>query len=255
MRSPWLAASPRKSSAYQVGAIDQSNSLDGTVLRGNLYVISGNDQDFIKGTVKIEQINLATNAFSEGFEPGKKTQWTAFNKGATHLIVGHASSGHVYTIDADKRQVVDVVAPGQNSHAISIAPDNKFVLVADTPGEQIHKIPTNYKASPGNVFGTVQTLKFDASTRQALGTSTAKPVVAKIDDTGKWAYVTFGDGGVAIIDLQKMVVAHVYSSTDVTFNGLVGLQVGNYFLTNAGNADPAGPDFIQPTANHCLISI
>ena len=239
-----LAASPQELSAYEVWAIDQSNSLDGTLLGGNLYILSGNDKDFIKGTAKIEQINLGTNAFEEGFEPGKKPHWTAFNNGATHLIVGHASSGHVYAIDADKHQVVDVVAPGQNSHAISIAPDNKFVLVADTPGEQIHKIPTNYEASPGNLFGTVQTLKFDDSTRRALGTSAARPVVAKIDDTGMWAYVTFGEGGVAIIDLHRMAVAHVYSSTEVTFNGLVGLQMGNYFLTNAGNADPAVPDFI-----------
>lgn len=238
------AARPGYGSNYEIWSIDQANSLDGTVLGGNLYILSGDDQDFIEGRAKIDQINLAANVVKNGFQPGSKPHWITFNKGGTHAIVGHASSGHVYAIDASKREVVDVVVPGGNSHAVSISRDNTFVFAADTPGEQIHKIYTNYAAAPGDIFGQVETLKFDDSTRQALGTKTARPVVAGIDDTGRWVYVTFADGGVAIVNAETMTVAHVYSSTEVTFNGLITYQFGDNFITNAGNANPEIADFI-----------
>ncbi|MUG93133.1 hypothetical protein F7734_12075 [Scytonema sp. UIC 10036] len=236
------AAGPKD--AYEVWAIDQATSLDGTVLGGNLYILSGNDQDFIGGTANIKQINLAANAVANGFEKGSKPHWLVFNKGATHAIVGHASSGHVYAIDASNRQVVDVVVPGGNSHAVSVSPDNTFVLAADTPGQQVHKIPTNYQAPVGEIFGTPQTLKFDSNTLQALGTNTANPVVAQVDETGQWAYVTFAQGGAVIVNTQTMTVAHIYSSKELTFNGLVAYDFGKNFITNAGNANPEIADFL-----------
>lgn len=239
-----LATRPKNSSAYEVWSIDQADSLDGTSLGGNLYILSGNDRDFIEGKAKIEQINLAADAVNNSFEPGLKPHWITFNKGATHAIVGHATSSHVYAIDANTRQVVDVVVPGRNSHAVYLSPDNKFVYVADTPGEQIHKIYTNYEAPPGEIFEKVETLKFDDSTREALGTNTAQPVVAQIDATGQWIYVTFASGGVAIVNAETLTVAHIYNSTEATLNGLIGFQFGNNFITNAGNADPEKTDFI-----------
>ncbi|MBD2778408.1 YncE family protein [Iningainema tapete] len=242
--SPVALARSSNSSAYEVWAIDQADSLDGTPLGGNLFVLSGNDQNFIQGKAKIDQINLAANAVKNGFAPGSKPHWITFNKGATHAIVGHASSGQVYAIDANTRQVVDVVAPGNNSHAVYISSDNKYVYVADTPGQRIHKIYTNYEAPVGEIFTKVETLSFDDNTRQALGTQTAQPVVAQIDDTGKWVYVTFASGGVAIVNAETLTVAHVYNSTETTFNGLVGYQFGNSFITNAGNANPETTDFV-----------
>ncbi|AUB39191.1 DNA-binding beta-propeller fold protein YncE [Nostoc flagelliforme CCNUN1] len=241
-------------SPYEVWAIDQADSRDGTSLGGNLFVLSGNDYDFVTGTAKKYQFNLAANAVNNGFVAGSKPHWITFNKGATYAIVGHASSGHVYAINTAKRQVADVVIPGKNSHAISISPDNQFVFVADTPGGQIHKIYTNYQASKGKIFGQVQTLKFDETVLQALGTDTAQPVVAQVDNSGQWVYVTFAKGGTAIVNARTLTVAHVYSSTEVTFNGLIAYQTGQNFVTNAGNADPQITDFIYIYDNKSLLT-
>ncbi|NMG05435.1 hypothetical protein [Brasilonema sp. UFV-L1] len=248
-----VSARQPKNLSYEVWAIDQANSLDGTSLGGNLFVLSGEDQDFIRGKAKIEQINLAASAVKKGLQAGQKPHWITFNQGATHAIVGHATTAQVYAIDASKREVVDSILPpglpNSNSHAVYLSKDNKFVFVADTPGQRIHKIATNYEAPGGKIFGDVQTLDFNTpETKTALGVpttgATARPVVAQIDDTGKWVYVTFADGGVAIVNAETLTIAHIYNSTEATFNGLIAYQFGDTFITNAGNADPEKADFV-----------
>ncbi|GAA6618278.1 YncE family protein [Scytonema sp. NUACC26] len=252
------AKQPSNSSTYEVWSIDQADSLDGTPLGGNLYVLSGDDQDFLTGRAKVEQINLAASAKSKGLAAGQKPHWIAFNTGAKYAIVGYATTAPVYAIDADRREVVDsILPPGlatSNSHTVYISKDNKFVFVADTPGQRIHKIATNYEAPGGKIFGEVKTLDFNVSeTKTALGTPTARPVVAVVDDSGQFMYVTFADGGVAIVNAETLTIAHIYTKEEVTFNGLLASQVGDSFITNAGNADPQIADFVYVYDNKSLL--
>ncbi|KAB8334862.1 hypothetical protein SD80_000255 [Scytonema tolypothrichoides VB-61278] len=255
------AARPRNP-GYEVWAIDQADSLDGTTLGGNLFVFSGNDRDFLRGNAKVEQFNLAASAKKNNLAPGQKPHWITFNQGGTHAIVGHATTAHVYAIDANKREVVDSILPpglpNSNSHAVYLSKDNKFVFVADTPGQRIHKIATNYEAPGDKIFGDVQTLDFNTpQTKTALGVpttgATARPVVAVVDDTGKFVYVTFADGGVAIVNAETLTIAHIYSKDEATFNGLVAYQIGDNFVTNAGNADPQIADFLYLYNNKSLL--
>ncbi|KAF3886115.1 MULTISPECIES: YncE family protein [Nostocales] len=251
------AKQPKNPSIYEVWAIDQADSFDGTSLGGNLYVLSGNDQDFLRGHAKVEQVNLAASAKRNGLAAGQKPHWIAFNKGATHAIVGHATTAQIYAIDADKREVVDSILPpglpNSNSHAVYVSKDNNYVFVADTPGQRIHKISTNYETR-SKIFGEVKTLDFNIpDTKTALGTATARPVVAVVDDTGQFVYVTFADGGVAIVNADTLTIAHIYSKEEVTFNGLVASQVNDLFITNAGNADPQIADFVYVYNNKSLL--
>lgn len=252
------ARQPNNSSDYEVWAIDQADSFDGTPLGGNLYVLSGDDRDFLRGNAKVEKINLAASAKSKGLAAGQKPHWIAFNKGATYAIVGHATTAQVYAIDANKREVVDSILPpglpNSNSHAVYVSKDNNFVFVADTPGQRIHKISTNYQAPGGKIFGEVKTLDFNTSeTKTALGTPTARPVVAVVDDAGKFVYVTFADGGVAIANAETLTIAHIYNKDEATFNGLIAAQVGDNFITNAGNANPEIADFVYVYDNKSLL--
>ncbi len=225
--------------AYEVWAVDQSDSLDGTPLGGVLYVFHGTDSDFLQGKAKrTHAVNLRADAMAAGFAGGSKPHMTLFNKGATHMIIGHASTGHVYAIDAESKGVVDVVAPGGNSHAAIPAPNNAFVVVADIPGKTIYKVSTNYQGGKGNIFGAVRSLGVNG-----------KPICPVVTADSKYAYITLAAGGLDIVDLEQMRVIHSYDGKEIGPKGCGGIQKGDVMFINSGNPDPKHVDFVYAFNN------
>ena len=224
---------------YEVWAVDQSDSLDGTATGGVLYVFSGTDEDYLQGKAsRTHQVNLKPAAEAAGFEGGLKPHMTLFNSGATHMLIGHASSGHVYAVDADSKEIVDVAAPGGNSHAAIPAPNNQFVLVADIPGKTIYKVATDYAAGKGNIFGATQSLEVNG-----------KPICPIITADSSYGYITLSEGGLDIVDLGSMTIAHSYSQNEIGPNGCGGIQKDDIMFVNSGNPDPATVDYIYAFDN------
>ena len=224
---------------YEVWAVDQSDSMDGTATGGVLYVFRGTDEDYLQGkATRTHQIDLLPAAVAGGFEGGLKPHMTLFSTGATHMLIGHASSGHVYAVDAETKEIVDVVTPGGNSHAAIPAPNNQFMLVADIPGKTIYKVATDYQAGKGNIFGAIQSLEVNG-----------KPICPIITADSRFGYITLAAGGLDIVDLERMTVAHSYTDKEIGPNGCGGIQRGDVMFVNSGNADPAVVDFIYAFDN------
>ncbi|MEE8394496.1 MAG: hypothetical protein V3S29_00460, partial [bacterium] len=250
-----LIGVPGGAAAYEVWVIDQSDSKDGTTLGGNLYVFSGTDDQFSNGAASVKQYNLTSEAKKAGFRGGKKPHMAIFNTGATHLIVSHASSGHVYAVDAETRQVVDEIAPGGNSHAAVPSPDNSYVLVGDIGGQKVHKVATNYNGGKGNIFGRVSTLDLKASgVPGAIRAKSAKPICPVVESSSRFAYVTLAAGGLVIVDTRSMKVAHTFSTRAIGANGCGGVQIGDMMFINSGNANPQRGDFIYAFDNGALLA-
>ena len=227
---------------YEVWAVDQSDSLDDTPIGGVLYVLSGSDEDFLKGEARLtHKIDLQKAATAAGFSGGSKPHMTLFNTGATHMIIGHAASGHAYAVDAETKAVVDVVTPGKNSHAVIPAPNNKFIIVADIKGKTVHKVLTNYDGGKGNIFGAVTSMGVNG-----------KPICPIIAADSKYAYVTLAGGGLDIVDLGEMRIVHSYSKEEIGPKGCGGIQKGNVVFVNSGNPDPQDVDFVY-AFNHAQL--
>ena len=246
-------------SDYEVWAIDQSDSLDGTPLGGNLYVLSGTDDIFKDGEAEIEHFDLKTLAVagcnSVSFSGGLKPHMTLWNTGETHLLVGHASSGHVYAIEGDSRTVVDEVLPGGNSHAAIPAPDNTIVLVADIGAQTVHRVDSDYSGGCGGIFGAVSSLDLAVDVPAAVGATSAKPICPIIEASSTYAYITLSAGGLAIIDITTtpMTVLHTYTTSEIGPNGCGGIQIGDTVYINSGNADPEQGDFLYAFDNAALL--
>ncbi len=261
---------------YEVWAIEQAHEHDegeevatleeDPEVGGTVYIFTGKDAKFAIGDAAEASFGLLEAAEDAGFEHGEKPHMGLFNTGASHFIIGHASSGHVTAIEADTRAVVDVIAPGGNSHAAIPSPDNTFVLVADIGGRAVHKIATDYSGGP--VFGTVTTLNLlDTGVDSAIGTpGDARPICPVVTDDSAYAYITLAGGGLAIIDTSDMTVVHTYSADpsltadhpdpgvatiagEIGANGCGGIQVGDVMYINSGNPNPEHSDMVYAMNN------
>jgi hypothetical protein len=263
---------------YEVWAIEQAHEHDEgeavvessgeEEIGGIIYIFTGKDANFANGSANEESFGLIEATEDAGFDHGEKPHMGLFNTGATHFIIGHASSGHVTAIEADSREVVDVAEPGGNSHAAIPSPDNNFVLVADIGGKAVHKIATDYSGGPENIFGAVTTLNLlDAGVDDAVGTpGDARPICPVVTDDSAYAYITLAAGGLAIIDTSDMSVVHTFSAdpsltaahTDpggatiagqIGANGCGGIQVGDVMYINSGNNNPEHSDMVYAINN------
>lgn len=257
------------SGRYEVWAIDQSADSDGDANAGILHVFEGSDAQYIIGKAKkTHQIDLQDAALAAGFDAGIKPHMTLFNTGATHMLVGHASNGVVYAIDADTKEVVDsydldddLTSTSGKSHAATPAPNNEFMVISDTDvADVIVRVETDYAGGTGNIFG-------DATVIPVSGNS----ICGIITNDSNYGYVTIASGGLDIVDFrpgsstENQVIYHYTADPslkanagdtitvgEVGANGCGGFQVGDVVYINSGNPNPQHQDMVYAFDNAAL---
>lgn len=252
---------------YEVWAIDQSADSDGDPNAGILHVFRGSDLQYIVGKAKrTHKIDLQDAAVSAGFPGGIKPHMTLFNTGATHMLVGHASNGIVYAIDARTKQVVDAfdmndVLPSGKSHAALPAPNNQFMVISDTDvADVVVKVETDYAGGFGNIFGAATVIPVSGNS-----------ICGVITADSNYGYITIAAGGLDIVDFRpgsatEDQVIHNYTPDpslkanpgdvitvgEVGANGCGGFQVGDVMYINSGNPNPQHQDMVYAFDNAAL---
>lgn len=241
-------------SKYEVWALDQSYDSDGDPDQGILHVFRGSDIQYITGNAtETHTIDLYDAAVAAGFPGGLKPHMTLFNTGATHLLIGHASNGIAYAINANTKAIEDafdmndVLASGK-SHAATPAPNNQYMIISDTDvADVVVRVNTNYGGGFGNIFGAATVINVSGNS-----------ICAAITDDSQYAFVTLAAGGLDIVDMTTNSVVHSYTVDpsltanpgaaiivgEIGPNGCGGLQIGNTMYINSGNPNPQHIDMV-----------
>ncbi len=275
-------------SHYEVWAVDQAFDGGNNVDAGMLYVYKGTDRKFkgeYGGPQLIHTSVMADDAAAGGWDIGKKPHMTLFTGSGSHMVIGHASNGVIYLIDAESKTIVDtynirtdVSDPGGTfdgigkTHAVIPSPDNTFVIVADTDvAPSIIKISLDLSGSCAGTGGRPNRHQYfdcDAGSTSAaieIQHSPGNSICPVITDDSKYAYVTLAGGGLDIVDLTFNAVIYSYTAdsamTAVTGsttrgeigpNGCGGIQNGDTVFVNSGNPDPEHTDVVYAFDNSVL---
>lgn len=220
---------------FEIWALDQSDTRPDQ--GGVLYIWNGNA---VAGDAP-EIVDLAVAAEAAGCPVGKRPHMALNNHAdpPTHVIVANVGAGLTFFMDPSTRSIVgcvetkdgfDGAGGSAQAHAANGTPDDSMVIVADIGGKDaegnnksgyLHKIQTDYAS---NTYTLVETLQLDQFA-EALGTSVARPICHEFTNDSKFAYVTFGGGGMLVLDVGSadgstpMTAAHVYPAEMVPGTG------------------------------------
>ncbi len=275
-------------SNYEVWAVDQAFDSDSNADAGMLYVYEGTDKKFKGkhgGPHLIHTSVMADDAAAGGWDVGKKPHMTLFAGSGSHMVIGHASNGVIYLIDADSKAIVDtydirtdVSAPDGTfdgvgkTHAVIPSPDNTFVIVADTDvAPSIIKVSLDLSGSCAGTGGTPNRHQYfdcDAGSASAaieIPHSPGNSICPVMTDDSKYAYVTLASGGLDIVDLTSNAVIYSYTADsamtadvgpttrgEIGPNGCGGIQHGDTVYINSGNPDPEDTDVVYAFDNSAL---
>ena len=205
-------------------------------------------------------IDLAQSAREAGCDVAKRPHMVLPNhtEPPSHVVIANVGSGDIFFVDAATRKVVGCVsvkgAGGigtAKAHAATVAPDDGLVLVADIAGNALHKIQTDFSA---NRYALVETLDLKAS-REALGTSAAKPICLEFTADSRFAYVTMAQGGLAVVETGSadgttpMRVVKAYDKKTVPGKGCGTFRLPDGdMLTNGESGAKGGDDFLYQFA-------
>ena len=263
-----------ESADFEIWAVDQSDTRADQ--GGVLYIWDGNAQ----AGDEAEVVDLAQAADEAGCPAGKRPHMVLTNHASppTHVIMANVGSGSTFFVDPATRQLVGCVSTkdgfngiggSAQSHAANGTPDDSMVIIADIGGKDadgnnqsgwLHKIQTDYSTS---TFKLVETLPLHQFADD-LGTSLARPICHEFTPDSRFAYVTFGGGGILVVDVGSadgstpMTMAHAYPADVVPGVGcgtFVPPETPEIMLTNgASTSDPNPTDgdwmYVFDTSGH-----
>jgi DNA-binding beta-propeller fold protein YncE len=241
------AAGARDGTAYEVWAIDQSNT-NGTTSGGAIHVYDGQSLGGRSGAgTQSERIDLGAAATSlcvaqTGTAP-VRPHMIFFNATESHAVVAFVASGHVLFLDADERKPLTCIDVGVQAHAAVPAPDGSYVIVANQNGKLLQRITTDYAT---NTF----TLDSNATLDLANGTTPSgalrqdpalrpdnAPICPLVDSTSRLTFVTLRGGGLFIVDslATPMRIVAEYDRETIHGNGCGGIEAnGKMYLDSGG---------------------
>ena len=240
-------------SAYEVWAIDQSNS-PGKTFGGTLYIWDGHDLERRSALPPpVTKIDLSASAAalclaSTGANP-VRPHMMAMNAAQTHAVISFVASGHVLFMDATARQPVACfrTQPGdagaRQAHMSTPSPDGTYVTVANQNGKLFERILTDY-ATNTFVHDTAATLNLATCTTpnglpcQAAGLRPDNaPICPITESTSRYTFVTLRGGGLFVVDSRAtpMQIAGEYDTSVVHGNGCLGAEVpGKMYIDSGG---------------------
>lgn len=249
-----LTALASGNGAYEVWAIDQSNS-PGKSFGGMLYIWDGHDLEKLHraASAPVTKIDLSGDAAAlcltrTGANP-VRPHMMAINPAQTHAVISFVASGHVLFMDAAARQPVACfrTSPGdggaRQAHMSTPSPDGTYVTVANQNGKLFERILTDY---PNNTFvhDTAATLNLaTCTTPNGLPCQSAAlrpdnaPICPITESTSRFTFVTLRGGGLFVVDSRAtpMQIVGEYDSTVVHGNGCLGAEVpGKMYIDSGG---------------------
>lgn len=249
---------------YEVWALDQADThSDGG---GLLYIwdsedLSRNAKQSSPEIIDLAEAAQAAAADNSSCKIAKRPHMILANHASppSHMVLANVASGDTFFLDIDSREIVGCVSTKEaaggavSSHNSSASPDNTTVLV-DTIGDNgksgfIHKINTDYNS---NTFTLAETLDLAAATladgtpvTQAVGTDLLRPICHEYTGDGAFAYVTLAGGGLLVVDVADLSVAHAYPAATVPGIGCGAFRLEDgRMLTNGESGQGGGDDFL-----------
>ncbi|MFQ5969317.1 MAG: YncE family protein, partial [Nitrososphaerales archaeon] len=233
---------------YEVWLLDQSDtSAEGG---GTLYIYSGASftGKGYRGTPEV--IDFADSATGIGDGIGKRAHMIFFNTEQSHAIISNGSTGHIYIVDADEREIVSNIRMGKDgdekrgAHAAMPAPDSSMIIV--TNHKKLERISTNY-ANNEYVYDPTDVLNLAAIEDE---THPDNWIVCPIfTPDSMFVFATLRGGGLYVIDVKStpMEIVASFGNDQIAQNGCGGVTnvEGSKMYINSGGGTgkhPLGSD-------------
>ena len=229
---------------YEVWVLDQSDTIAGG--GGTLYIYNGVDFNGKGYNSTPEVIDLAVSADGVGDGVGKKPHMIFFNSEQSHAIISNVSTGHIYFIDADTKEIVSSIRMGvegdekRGAHAAIPAPDRSMVLV--TNHKKLEKISTDYANNEYsyNPDDALNLADFEDETHPDNWI-----VCPLFTADSKFVFTTLRGGGLYVIDVKSspMEIVASFDNTHVKPNGCGGVtdKEGSKMYINSGGGTGGHP--------------
>lgn len=245
---------PSAEAGYEVWAVDQSDTVTGG--GGTLYIydgktLAGSNPERAAAEAEVIDLGGAVQAFclaQTGSVP-RRPHMILFNRGRSHAILSYVATGHVLFLDAVSRSPVACIDVGVGAHAAYPSPDERFVVVANLAGKQLHRIATDYAAGtfalePAATLDLASGTTPSGALRQdpALRPDNA-PVCPIVDSKSRFTFVTLRGGGMFVVDSRAtpMAIVAEYDRQTVDPSGCGGLETDGKMYVNSGGGWPANP--------------
>ena len=245
---------PDGEAGYEVWAVDQSDTT--TTGGGTLYIydgkaLGGRDPESAADAAEVIDLGGAAQALcldQTGTIP-RRPHMLEFNRSRTHVALAYVATGHVLFMRTSTRTPVACIDVGVGAHAAMPTHDERYVVVANLAGKQVHRIRTDYAA------GTFE-LEPDATINLAAGTTPSgalredptlrpdnAPVCPIVDGTSRFAFVTLRGGGLFVLDLRAkpMAIVGEYDRQTIDPSGCGGVETRERMYVNSGGGWPANP--------------
>ena len=243
--------------AYEVWAIDQSNSF-GKTFGGTLYVYDGKDLERGHKAAEAtpEMIDLsgdvATMCFAKTGANPVRPHMLAVNASQTHAVISFVASGHVVILDAPTRMPIDCIRTSigaggaRQVHFAIPSPDERYIAVANQNGKLFERIDTDYSTNTF-VLNTAAGINLaTCTTPNGVACQLADvrpdnaPICPIIEATSRYVFVTLRGGGLFVVDATTtpMQIVAEYDIDTVHPNGCLGAQVGAKMYVDSGGGTP-----------------
>jgi hypothetical protein len=245
--------------AHEVWLVDQSNTA-GTSFGGAIYIYDDEALRQNAGSALPEVISLAGATASlclsqTGAAPVRPHMLT-FNASSSHAVLAFVASGHVVIFDAATRAPLqcfrtEVGAGGvRQAHAVWVAPDESYILVANQNGKKFERIQANF---PTNSFAQQPAATLDLSScttpnghpcQDPLLRPDNAPICPFVPPSGFPAYVSLRGGGMLAVDptTTPMAIVAEYDAEHIPRDGCGFVAAKNWVYGNGGGGNPANPD-------------
>ena len=242
--APAAGAAPAPAAAYEVWAIEQSDSSkDGG---GTLYIYDGQALASDAKSAKPETIDLG-DKFAEACKdvPGgypKRPHMIFFTKDQKYAIISYVASGHVVFLDAGSRAPIGCVSLGKNAHAAWPTANMRMALGANIAEKKLVRIWTDYANKKFTIKPDNDVVNL-TSMESGQDVPDVAPICPVTDNRSQFVFVTFRGGGLAIFDITSnpMFLVGTLGRDSVRAAGCGGVQLGSYMYLNSGGGWPATP--------------
>jgi len=163
-----------------------------------------------------------------------------FDSQGRYAFVANTGSHDVAVIDAEAREVVELVDTGETAHMAAVAPDDS-VWVANIGANSLTEIEADHDAG---AFSAGREIDFDDDPlyQETFGDLDEPPGAVCHDYTADsaFAYVTFGpaEGGLGVVDLDAGELVAAFDPDEVRANcGTALSDDGSTMFANWGSPD------------------
>jgi hypothetical protein len=242
--APAAGAVPAPAAAYEVWAIEQSDSSkDGG---GTLYIYDGQALTSDAKSAKPETIDLG-DKFAEACKDvaggyPKRPHMIFFTKDQKYAIISYVASGHVVFLDAGSRAPIGCVSLGKNAHAAWPTANMRMAIGANIAEKKLVRIWTDYANKKFTIKPDNDIVNL-TSMESGQDVPDVAPICPVTDNRSQFVFVTFRGGGLAIFDITStpMFLVGTLGRDAVHAAGCGGVQLGSYMYLNSGGGWPATP--------------